>query len=183
MEEKFEIGRLLAVLGSAIAAAVLFAVFMIYYYGPSGEYYVKNILLSPETAARIDFQDGREEGRFVFDRAEFRYFNTEVKSWKTIILDTKAYQAVYDLLENESSVSDVTPDIVDEFNRPNSATLTLYVKNNKLTKIFQEAVFPLGGDFYRILLRGKDPIGEWGYFHHRKIYDHVLHAIIPAGAE
>ena len=181
MEEKFEIGRLLAVLGSAIAAAVLFAVFMIYYYGPSGEYYVKNILLSPKTASQLDFQDGKEGGRYVFDRAEFRYFNSEMKTWKTIVLSEQQYQAVYDLLGSESSLSSVPPEIVDHFNRPNPATLTLYVKSGTVTKVFQEAVFPMEGDFYRIMLRGKDQ-GEWVYFHHRKIYDHIIHAIIPVDA-
>ncbi len=180
MEEKREIWSLLSVLGSAIAAAIIFAAFMIHYYGPSGEYKVKNILLSPETTEKLDFHDGSEGGRFRFDHAEFRYYDDETKSWKKIVLDAQAYKTVYHLLENESSIGDVQPEVIAEFNLPNPATMTLLVRNEKVVRVFQEVVFVKDGDYYRVMLRGSDPIGNWAYFKQRKIYDHVFHALIPA---
>lgn len=175
--QTIEIKNLILLLGSAIGVAVLFSVFMIYYYGPSGEYYVRNIMLSPEMTPKLDFVDGAKGGRFVFDKAEFRYFDSETNSWKTKILSADNYRAVYELLENEASLTDVPTEVISLFNTPNPATLTLFVKSDKITKVFQEIVFVFNGDYYRVMLRNNEPMRSWAYFYHRKIYDHILHTL------
>lgn len=176
-KQRAEIKQLLMLLGSAIGVAIVFSAFMIYYYGPSGEYYVKNILLSPEMTGKLDFPDGVNSGRFVFDRAEYRYFDGELKTWKTKVLSHELYSKVYELLKNEAGLTEASAEVVNQFNLPNPATLTLYVKSDKITKIFQETVFVNNGDFYRISLRNNEAATSWAYFYHRKIYDQVLHAI------
>jgi len=178
-KEKKEIRQLLLLLSSAIGVAIFFSVFMIQYYGSTGDYLVKNVLLSPETAKKLDFYDGNHQGKFTFDRAEFRYFDDETMSWKVTILDETQYQNLFDILQNESSLTHVDSAVIGHFNLPNPATLTLFVKNDKSTKVFQEAMFVKNDDYFRISLRGDTPAISWVYFYHRKIYDHILHALFP----
>lgn len=180
-KQKKAIYQLLILLGSAVGFAVLFAVFMIFYYGPSGQYYVKNILLAPDMIGKLDFHDGKNGGKYTFDKAVFRYYNDNEKSWKSVNVDGATYQKVFTTLENESSMKDVPTEVMNLFNLANPATLTLYVKNEKATNVFQEIVFVKDGDFYRVLLRGDNPSTSWAYFHHRKIYDHIIHTIVQAG--
>lgn len=181
-KQKMEIRQLLLLLGSAVAAAVLFSIFMINFYGPTGQYTVKNILLSPDMTSKLDFYDGVTGGKFTFDRAVFRYYDDESVSWKSVVLSESTYRQLFEELHNETSFIDVPAEVINQFNFPNPATLTLYVKNDKVTKVFQEAVFVKDSDLFRILLRGDHPTSNWAYFHHRKVYDHVLHIIVPAGS-
>ena len=172
-----EVKQLLLLLGSAIVAALCISLFLIHHYGPSGEYYVRNILLSPSVTRELDYRDGSKGGRFVFDRAEFRYFNDEEKRWKTRVLSPEAYRTVYEMLENQSSLSFVSDEVLNQFNLPNPAVLSLYVKNEQTSSLFQEIVFVNNGDLYRIKLRTDTATASWAYFSARNIYDHILHTI------
>ncbi len=53
-----EIRQLLAVLLSGVGLAVVASLFMIFFYGPSGQYAVKNVLLSPELLGKLEFTEG-----------------------------------------------------------------------------------------------------------------------------
>lgn len=176
-KSKSEIKQLVLLLSSAVFIAVLFSAILILYYGPTGEYYVRNILLAPEMTGKLDYSERTGGGRFVFDRVDFRYYDTEEKKWTTRTLNEEEYRKVYTLLASESSLRQVPDEVVSQFNLPNPATLTIYVKSDKTTKPFQEVVFVNKGDFYRIMLRTQDSATPWAYFHHRDIYDHVLHSI------
>lgn len=181
-KQKKEIRQLLYLLGSAVGFAVLFSIFMINFYGPTGQYTVKNILLSPEMTTKLNYLDGVSGGKFNFDRITFRYFDDENKQWKSQAVPLTVYRAIFDDLANHTSFVDVPQEIVSQFNAPNSATLTLYVKNDKTSKIFQELVFVKDGDLFRISLVEDHPTGKWAYFLDRKVYDHVLHMIVPEAA-
>lgn len=178
-EKGSEIKQLLLLLGSAIGVALVVSAFLILHYGPSGEYYVKNILLAPEIMEQVNYRDGTkgESQRFIFDRVEFRYFDDQTRSWKTRVLNREVYRDVYKILENQSSLSTVSEEILNQFNLPNPATLTLYVKNENTTIRFQEVIFVNNGEVYRVMLRNDAATPSWAYFSQRNIYDHVLHII------
>lgn len=169
-----EIGRLLVLLCSAIGAAIVFSFFLIYYYGPTGQYKVNEILLTPEMTKQLSYQQSVEGGRFTFDRTELRYYDENAREMKTFVLTHPDYHKLFRLLEKGESLEAVPSEVISRFNAPNAATITLYTKNDKGAAPFQEITFVNHGDFYRISLRTDNTSESWAYFYHKDIYEKVL---------
>ncbi len=178
-EQKKEIRQLLFLLGSSVVVALLFSIFMINFYGTTGQYTVKNILLSPEMTTKLNYLDGTSGGKFTFDRITLRYFDDNDNEWRSAEVSTKEYRSIFEELGNLTSIVEPTQEVVGVFNTPKPATLTIYVKNDKTSKIFQEVVFVNEGDLFRVLLIEDQPKNQWAYFFHRKVYDHVVHIVAP----
>ena len=176
-----EIRNLLAVILSGVLCAFILAGAMLYYYGPTGRYYARNVLLSPLLTTQISFQDANpktgEITRFVFDGIEISFYDKVQKAWKHVAVSPEAYNRFYDAVSQDVSLDKVTSDIQDLFLKGNPSKLTLRVRtesraeSHAATKIFQEVLFANEGNYYRVELREQGPgRGEWAYFYHPGIY-------------
>ena len=174
-----QIRNLLLVVFSGIAAAAVLTVSMVYYYGPSGRYIAKNVLLSPAMMEKLSFNDNNPStggvSRFVFNNIEFIYYDANARKYRHLPVSIEKYRQFYDAVSGQSSVVDVTDDIMKQFyiGYPSKLTLTLRTsangKTDSVTKKFQEVYFAQDGDYYRVELLDQNEFGNWAYFHHPKI--------------
>ena len=181
-----QIRNLLLVLGSGIGCAILLALLFLYYYNPSGTYLARNVLLSPESAAAISFnQLNRKSGgvsRFVFDDVEFTFFNKVQKSLKTVHVDLNQYNQFYQMVGSLRSV-EPTDEILSSFSKPNGSTLALKIRpenNQTAAKTFIAVNFVNEGDYFRIELHEQSSTGNWAYFYYPGIYQKVIDLFVPA---
>jgi hypothetical protein len=182
--QKQQIRNLLVVLGSGFLAACLLGLFMLYHYGPSGQYLGRDALLSPRMTQDLNYNDYNSktngDSRFIYDKSEFAYYDTTTKQLKKITVSEKHYQDFYNLIANDISILNPTDLDVGRFSKGNLATLTLLVKTESpaawqaQTKTFQEVQIVPEGDYYRIELREQNPSGKWVYFYHPNIYNEAI---------
>lgn len=182
--QRSQIRNLLLVLGSGFLGACLFGLFMLYRYGPSGQYLVKDALLSPKLTQELNYNDTNSktggQDRFTFDKMEFAYFDAVSKQWKKTTVPLAKYQKWYEELSGNESILNPPDNVKNLFSQGYPATLTLYVKTESnaawqaLTKPFQEVQFVNGGDYYRIELREQNPMGKWVYFNSPGIYQKTI---------
>lgn len=179
---KSEIRNLLAVILSGVLCAFILAGFMLYYYGPTGHYFARNVLLSPSLIMKLNFQETNpksgEVSRFVFDGIEFSYYDNSKKAWKQTAVSPAAYEKFYELISQDVSLEIAGQDIPNLFLKGNAARLTLKVKKEskvESSRIFQEVFFANEGDYYRVELREQGYVqGELAYFYHPGIYQEAL---------
>lgn len=178
-----QIKTLLGVFGGGISAGILIALFMLYYYDPTGAYTAKNILLTPENAYSLHFTEtgskSKPEGKYAFSGVYFSFFDPESKQMKTVSVPREQYDLFYHLVANDKSI--VKPgDAIFHLFQGQSASLALKVRTvgedtSKGIEIpFLEIVFA-SGDHYRVQLRQAGPAQEWAYFYHPGIYEDALH--------
>lgn len=184
-----QIRNLLLVVSSGVVAAILLTVSMVYYYGPSGLYIARNVLLSPATMERLAYNDSNPDtgglARFIFNNIEFTIYDVNVRKYQQLNIGIEKYQKFYDAVSSDRSIEDVTGDIISIFSigYPSKLTLTVRAeqngKSNAVTKKFQEVQFAQDGDYYRVELLDQNAIGSWAYFYHPKIYQEVQNLFIP----
>lgn len=184
-----QIKILLGVLGSGLAAGILIALSMLYYYNPTGSYFAKNMLLDPEQAYTLRFVEpgakNRSDGRYIFESMVFSYFDKDLKQQKTIAVSREKYVIFYNFIAHEKSVLNPTEEIERLFNSPHSASLILKVKSlgedlSKGTEMtFSETDFAGDGDYYRIQLRQSGQGSGWVYFYHPGIYQQIFKIFNP----
>lgn len=177
---KRQIRNLLGVLFAGVFAAVVFALFMLHNYNPTGRYLLKNVLLSPQMTSLLAYDDINpktgSQTRFVFDQIEFAIWNSDKKDWKKIRVNTEQYKQFYESIQDDTSILDVKDDVVNLFYKSNPLILTLSVKSEsggdmtKATKTFQTVQFVNEGDYYRVELREQGNTEGWAYFYHPGIY-------------
>lgn len=180
--QKQQIRNLLLILGSGFLAACLLGLFMLYNYGPSGQYLGRDALLSPKLTKELNYNDYNSKtngnSRFIYDKSEFSYFDNTSKSLVKNSVPEQQYQNFYNLIANDISILNPTEVDVGRFNKGNLATLNLIVKTDSsaawqaMTKTFQEV--QINGDYYRIELREQNPSGKWVYFYHPNIYNEAI---------
>ncbi len=174
------IRNFLAVLFSGVFTAVIFALFMLYYYGPTGSYTLGNVLLSPETITKLSFEDsdqpGRNSPRYQYDHIEYANWNAENKQWQRVDVSPGDYQHFYESIAQEKSILEVPHEIVNLFYSIPPSKLTIFVRNQadnptqkEISKPMQVAEFSNEGNYYRIELRSQEGSGGWAYFHRPKI--------------
>lgn len=179
---KKQIRNLLGVLTAGVGAAIIFALFMLYFYGPTGRYYLKNVLLSPETINQLSYEDTKTKKagqiQFNFDKIEYTFWNSEKKEWKTVQVPLELYKQFYQSVQDESSILDVKEDVVNLFSKSNPSSLILSAKTainktdlSKDPKPFQRVQFVNAGDYFRVELREQNDVAGWAYFYHQNIYE------------
>lgn len=176
-----QIRNLLIVIFSGMACACALAAFMLYYYGPSGQYLVSNTLLSPDVMAMLSYMDTNAKTggstRFVFNGIEYAYYDTMSREWRKVPATQEAYERFYNLVASDKSLAEVPEDIISLFNRGHPASLVLTVRTEskaewqEVTKVFQEVQFAGEGNYFRIELRSQSSsTGKWAYFYRPQIY-------------
>ena len=181
---KSQITRLLFLIGASVLSAFALAGSFILYYGPSGSYAARDVLLSPQVMTILNYNDTHPSTgavtRFVFDSIEFSFFDVAAKRWNKIEVGMDQYAKLYQLLSGDKSESPVSEATINYFNKANPATLSIRVKPEKdksaqyASKVFQQVIFVNEGDFYRVQLREGQQQDGWAYYLHPKIYQDVL---------
>lgn len=183
-----QIRHLLILIGSASLCALLGAILMLNHYGPSGQYSVENALLSPEIVPGLSYFDTNtktsQNARFVFDGIQFSYYDSQLKRMQTKPVTVEEYRKFYDMISGEISLSEVSDNMMLEFEKTPPATLTLKVKpkssadTQNLNKEFQQVQFANDSGYYRIELHEQNPVNKWVYFVHPDIYKQVMNLFI-----
>lgn len=183
---KRQIRNLLAVFISGIACAFLLSVFLVYNYGPSGKYIVRNALISPDLVTILSYNDTNVHtggmSRFVYNGLEFSYYDSKAKQQKIIQLDPDQYNKLYQSIISDSSILEAPSDVTALFSK-DPAALAIKVRTESHapwqdeTKDFQRVEFV--NDFYRIKLHEEKSADQWVYFKHPGIYQEVLNIISP----
>lgn len=175
-----QITSLLTILGGGILAACLFAGYMLYTYGPTGQYLLSNVLLDPAIAQSLAFNDsslGRgEQGRLLLDSFQYRTYNKKGQYWDNVRISADKYSAIYHLLQNDYSLTESTQNLDKEFFNSKAPSIAIYVRspNNQEPIIFQEVAFLPQKNLYRVGLRGKDSIEQFAYFSHPQAYEKIM---------
>lgn len=188
---KKQIRNLLLVIFSGAFCAFLAAAIGLYFYGPGGRYLVKNTLLSPSILETLSYNDLNtktgNKSRFVFDKIEFSYYETDKKHWQKVRVSPNVYQRFYQSVINEKSLIDVPENVISQFTKANPSSLVLTVRTEsnaawqELIRVFQEIQFANDGDYFRIELREQNsPESKWAYFYHPHIYREVLNLFISS---
>lgn len=185
---KHQVKNLLAVVGSGFLCAFLIAIMMLYYYGPTGRYYVKNILISPEVLPEMNYNDSNSKtnknSRFIFNGIELSFYDRDAKRVTVIPVTENAYRKFYHMIEQDGNVDNPSDDLKLLFEKEGTATLVITVKTESkadwqmLTKGFQQVQLSKEGDDYRIELHDQNQAEKWVYFHHPKIYQEAMNILI-----
>lgn len=182
-----EIRNILLILSAAVLFAVLLCVYMIYTYGPSGQYTVSNALIAPSVAETMDFFEpsaGKTSARYVLDSINFSYYDREKKQVEKRALSPKIYEEFYDNIASDKSIPHASNDIEKLFTSPFIAKLVITVRNvNALQrqtelKTFQQVQFLEGSDYFRIQLHQQDIREHWIYIYHPGIYRDVINLFV-----
>lgn len=182
LSTKQQIRNLLLLIFSGIFVGLLVCLFFLYYYGPSGQYSVKNSLLSPAVLENLTFNDidpktGKVE-RFNFSGIEFSYLDASQKQMKRVQITPEQYRNFYNVIADDVSLKEISLQVEEQFSKMGSASLVLRMKTNGSSedKIFQQLNIVTNGDYYRIELRDMTSGNKssWIYFHHQNIYQKAL---------
>ncbi len=183
--KKPEIFKLLWVIFSGVFCAFALTVFMLHYYGPTGQYMAQNVLLSPEGVKNLAYQEiyspGKKLIRFVFKEMEFSYFDAASFKDKAISIPLEKYQQMYDLVKQDQSLINPSADIESLFYSQSPAKLAIKVKpelsheSQATTEVFQEIQWARESRYYRVQIREQNTEGgRWAYFEHADIYPLVI---------
>jgi hypothetical protein len=178
-----QIRTLLLVVGSGVTAALVLALFMLYYYNPSGTYLAGNVLLAPDSALNLRYIETnhrtKDASRFVFAGIEFSFYDTVQKKWQRKKIEMDKYREFYAQVEGDRSLTDIDDNVRKSFTSRYPATLSLsiHLENDTTAannKEFSQAVFSEGSDYYRVQLRDQGSSEGWAYFYHPGIYSKIM---------
>lgn len=176
-----QVRNLLLIIGSAIGVSFFVMFLMIYSSGQANGYLAKNVLLSPENAKILYFNDfnskARTNSHFVFDLIEFSYYDATQRTIKHAEISVTSYAKLYELLENDISLLDasVESEVASKFNHA-SRLLFKVRADDDASKENSKNLFEVDfiKDYYRISLRGQNADMQWAYFKHADIMEQVL---------
>lgn len=174
-----QIRNLLLVLFTGAAFAFLLVGGALYMYGPTGQYLVKDALLSPEMTQGLSYDDANAKtggsSRFVFKDIAFTYYSGK---WIKVPVSVDAYRQFYQPIAKEKSLLEVPADVEKLFVAGTPAKLSIIVTTESdaswqaATKDFQQVEF--AGDYYRVLLREGNAGTHWVYFKRPGVYNEAL---------
>jgi hypothetical protein len=179
-----EVRNLILLLSSATCIAFIAVVALVYYFGSSGTYLLRTILVAPEALEKISFTDydptSKRQIEYVFDKIEF--VRTGKEGQKHFSVTPQAYAHFYKLLYSERSIPTVTEHMVRAFNLTTPSALLILAKprDPKLFSagsiLFQQVQFIEGAELFRVQLRTLQgaPLEEWAYFRYPGISEDVV---------
>lgn len=183
-EKNRDLRRLLLVLFSGVACAFLVVALFLYYYGPSGKYKLYAVLLEPDVAAQLNYNDYNPktggDDRYVFDAFRFERVEKGTKKSDKIAVALSAYTTFYNRIKYDMSLGNIDPEIEKLFYELPSSSLVLYVHTEspsawqRDTKAFQELQLAPQGDYYRVQLHEQNKGLNWAYFYHPKVLQEAI---------
>lgn len=185
-----QIRTLIFVILSAVACAFLISGLLLYRYGPSGGYSAKNAILSPDVTESLWYSDANPKtggsSRFVFDDLVFSYFDTKTRQQHSIQITPELYRQFYQIVANDTSIAEITPQLLTHFDDGSQTSLVLNVRTESNAgwqedvKTLQQIDFAKEGNYYRVDLREENAPNQWAYFYHPQIYQKTIHLFISS---
>lgn len=186
--KRTEIRNLVLVIGGGVACALAIALFMLYFYSPSGRYYAKNVLLAPQVLSQISYPEKNPNtgtiARYSFDSFLFAYFDAQQKEWRRTGIKPEAYREFYTAVSEDLSIEPISEELRQLFRQGHPTTFSVKMRqgssNEKAT--FQEVNFAPGQDYYRVQLRSQasgDMSEGWAYFFHPGIERYARALFLP----
>lgn len=189
-KERKEVRNLILMLSSAICLAFVVVLVMVYYFGASGTRALNEVLVSPQTLKVMDLEGEEARGSSAYQILEFERGETQGRGWGKYAVSLRAYKEFYNFIATERSLSQVTDEMVQQFDRTSPSTLTILIqsKKEKATQkgfsVYQQVQFLNGGDLFRIETydpgEGETSQPEWVYFRRPGIYQKVLELFVPS---
>lgn len=178
-----EILKVTTLFFSAILSAILFAGYMIYYYGPSGIYLAENVILSPSMMDKINYKDSHPKTgqlvRFIFNSIEFSYFDKVSGNLRQFPVDEATYEEFYRLIQSAKGSESIMGEIQEQFDRGLASNLSIMMQTEErvsppTTKVFQVIQF-VESDYFRVqLLQGDNNPNPWVYFYQPGVYQKIM---------
>lgn len=182
-----EVQNLILMLSSAVFVAFVAVVGLVYYFGSSGTYLLRDILISPDAIQRISFTDYNpetgERAPFIFNKIEFIRAESRGREWGRYAVSKQSYEEFYNIVSYERSIPRISDATVEQFEIIVPSTLTIFVqaRDNKGTQengfIFQRVEFLDNEDVFRVQMR--DDQGTWVYFSYPGIYNKIVELFAP----
>jgi hypothetical protein len=182
-----EVQNLILMLSSAVFVAFVAVVGLVYYFGSSGTYLLRDILISPDAIQRISFTDYNpetgERAPFIFNKIEFIRAESRGREWGRYAVSKQSYEEFYNIVSYERSIPRISDAMVEQFEIIVPSTLTIFVqaRDNKGTQetgfIFQKVEFLDNEDVFRVQMR--DSQGTWVYFSYPGIYNKIVELFAP----
>lgn len=178
---KREIRNLIGVILSGVIGACLLTGILLHFYGPTGRYYVSNVLLSPDLVQNLSYQEvdpkTGQATHYVFRGIEFAYYDPAQKKWISFPVLSDIYEKFYQKISNDLSLEEISNQILDTFYKSQPAKLTIKIKTDSaaVQRTFQDLELADQGDYYRVQLRQQtESAGGWVYFYHPGIYQEAM---------
>ncbi|NGX60842.1 MAG: hypothetical protein K940chlam9_00314 [Chlamydiae bacterium] len=186
--KKKELQNLIILLGSSVFVGFVAVVGLLYYFGSSGTYLLRNVLISPDAIEKVPFQN--KDSPFVLNKIEFETVDMQGRQWGRYAVGLESYRAFYEMVENERSVAQLTDEMLNQFQTISPSTLTIFVQSRDTTRfqgdgwVFQQVEFLDNSDLFRVYYqRGVDgeglPHEEWIYFFSPGILREVTELFAP----
>ena len=157
--------------------AFLVVTALVYYFGSSGTYLLRTILISPEVLEKVSFT--RSDSKFVFNKIEFVRAHSQGKGWGRFGVSVQSYAEFYKKVANERSLPVLTDEMLQQFKWITPSTLTISVRARDAEAIFQQVQFLDQGDIFRVQLHRDRQQEEWVYFSYPGIYKIVTELFSP----
>lgn len=192
MIEKRSTGKLIRdlilVLSLGAISAVLVALAVLYFLGPTGSYKAENVLLSPEVMSQLSYKDispltGKPVS-YRFGEVDFLFFDRDTKEWRRKPIDKDVYKKFYALVSPDRSLVVVPEYVISLFLRENPSVLTLVVEKEGIasadeeSRSFQEVQILNFGDYYRIQIHDQEEGSNWAYFFHENIFEKSVRLLL-----
>lgn len=181
---KRQIRTLLLVIMSGVVVGILACLIFLYKYGPSGQYTVRNTLLSADLISNLTYKDkNRKTGsnsQYIFEEITFSFVDA-TKSRRSVSVPIERYREFYQKILSDQSLTHPKEEVASLFNSA-MAMLQIHVRTENRadwqdeTKVFQEVDF--AQDFYRIQLHDEASENKWVYFYHPGINRIAINTLI-----
>ncbi len=178
---KKEVQSLIFMLSSAVFVAFVVVVCLVYYFGSSGTYLLRDILISPDALKRISFTE--EDSSFVFNKIEFVRADSHGREWGRFAVSKQSYEAFYKLVAHERSLPRISDEMIQQFAIivPSVLTIMVQARDNEGARgsgsFFQQVEFLDNEDLFRVQMR--DSGETWIYFSYPGIYNKVVELFAP----
>lgn len=190
-----QIKSLLLLLVIAIGASFSLIGFMLYFYGSSGTYKARDMLIEPDLVEELSYNDLNSvtgaSSRYIFKEIAFTAYDSKNKERKRQLVPMGTYIQLYHLIEDKKSIDEkeITPSILAAFDRNPPALLTVAVEtvdnspNEKNSKIIQKVEFAFESSYFRIELQQQPPSNNrWVYFESKAIYQTAVGLFLSTGS-
>lgn len=161
MSRKGEASTLILMLGSAVVVACLVVASLVFFFGGSGTYRLKSLLIAPEELQNQTVQ------------MEFVSIDPNGKGWKRYPVSLDTYTKFYQQFGALRSTPNVTDMMIEQFHLTKPSSFTLYIQEKGT---FQQIDF-LASGLFRLMLppkvNGNTSEQQWIYFYHSGSFEKI----------